>query len=139
MPFPQILHILKSPAIAGPHNTLLATTELQQVLSTNNTELHREEFGRAVKDSGVLSAVVQNLGDPNYELRYHSTLVLCNMASSIYADAVVDAEAIEPLIQLLGHGEPELAGNAVWCLSNIAGEDVQFRDYILSFEPINAM
>jgi importin subunit alpha-1 len=85
-----------------------------------------------VLQAGVLPFFVKNLGKNNSTaMIFESAWVLTNITSTSSAAAVFGELAVDPLAELLIHNDPSVREQAVWCLANIAGEDVLYRDDIL--------
>jgi importin subunit alpha-1 len=88
---------------------------------------------REVFEAGVLPCIVANLAEKKdyNDLIRESCWVLTNIASTSCAPAVVQTLAVVPLASLLVNFDPDIREQAVWCLANIAGDDVAYRDDIL--------
>ncbi len=105
-----------------------ATRGFRRILS-----VERDPPVDAVLEAGVLPILVRNLiSNPDAStLIFESAWALTNIASTSMTHVVVDAGAVEPLIQLLRNQNPDVREQAAWCLGNIAGDKQEFRDLLL--------
>eukprot|EP00980_Cylindrotheca_fusiformis_P023151 scaffold10199_cov146-Cylindrotheca_fusiformis.AAC.8 len=105
-----------------------ATRDIRRILSAERTPPVEE-----VLQAGVLPDLIQNLTaiPEAADLIFESAWALTNIASTDWTADVVNAGAVEPLIQLLRHSVPDVREQAGWCIGNIAGEGTTFRDYLL--------
>lgn len=95
----------------------------------------------AVLQAGILPDLIRNLtAVPSASnLIFESAWALTNIASTDHTDAIVTAGVVTPLIQLLRHSVADVREQAIWCLGNIAGDNVGFRDHLLeqgALEPV---
>ncbi len=67
-------------------------------------------------------------------LQFEAAWVLTNIASGTSENTrfVVDSGAFPLFVQMLSHPNPELRGQCIWAIGNIAGESPQFRDATLN-------
>lgn len=107
-----------------------ATQGIRRLLSVD-----RNPPVEPILNAGLLPYLVRNLTAraEASTLIFESAWALTNIASTSMTHVVVDAAAIEPLIQLLRHGNPDVREQAAWCLGNIAGDKIEFRDILLSY------
>lgn len=124
---PQFKNVLVS-STATMEEIVEATRGLRRILS-----VERDPPVDAVLEAGVLSYLVRNLtANPQAAtLIFESAWALTNIASTSKTHVVVEGGAVEPLIQLLRHENPDVREQAAWCLGNIAGDKQEFRDFLL--------
>ncbi|PAA75361.1 hypothetical protein BOX15_Mlig007573g1, partial [Macrostomum lignano] len=80
---------------------------------------------------GVLPELVVALTKPaNHQVVFEAAWALTNIASgeAQHTRAVVNAGALQPLIELLNSEHLNVAEQAVWALGNIAGDGSELRD-----------
>lgn len=85
-------------------------------------------------DTGIVPKIVEILGVASIpRLQYEAAWCLTNIASgtSQQTQAVVQAGAVVPFINLLSVATDEVREQAVWALGNIAGDSPTMRDYVL--------
>jgi importin subunit alpha-1 len=76
------------------------------------------------------------------ELQWEAAWALTNIASgnSRHTQAVVDAGVIEPLVHLILNSRAEdVFDQCAWCLGNIAGDSVKFRNLLLESKTLPAI
>lgn len=124
---PFVKSILESPS-SSMEELVEATRGIRRLLSVD-----RDPPVDAVLESGLLPYLIQNLNaNPQAStLIFESAWALTNIASTSMTHVVVDAAAIEPLVQLLRHDNPDVREQAAWCLGNIAGDKTDYRDLLL--------
>lgn len=124
---PQFKATLISPT-STMEEIVEATRGFRRILS-----VERDPPVDAVLEAGILPILVHNLvSNPHAAtLIFESAWALTNIASTPKTHVVVDAGAVEPLIQLLRHQNPDVREQAAWCLGNIAGDKQEFRDLLL--------
>jgi len=87
---------------------------------------------KAVIDSGILPRFVQFLGrQEKPELQFEAAWALTNVASTEHTSVVVDMGVIPQLSVLLRSPNPDVREQSLWCLGNIAGDCIEYRDAIL--------
>lgn len=88
---------------------------------------------REVIESGAVPFLVQFLVMTDHDdLVFEAAWALTNIASTEFAKAVATPEAVASLGKLLVHLNPNIREQAAWCLGNIAGDCIQFRDGLLA-------
>lgn len=124
---PQFKSVLDSNT-ATMEDVVEATRGIRRILS-----VERDPPVDTVLQAGVLPHLVRNLvANPQAAtLIFESAWALTNVASTTKTHVVVEAGAIEPLIQLMRHENPDVREQAAWCLGNIAGDKQEFRDLLL--------
>lgn len=124
---PQFKNVLTSPS-STPEEIVEATRGFRRILS-----VERDPPVDAVIEADVIPILVRNLvSNPQAAtLIFESAWALTNIASTPKTHVIVDAGAVEPLIQLLRHENPDVREQAAWCLGNIAGDKQEFRDLLL--------
>ena len=111
---------------ANEIETLQAVRSIRRLLSTGNDTPVAE-----VTDSGILPLIIGLLyKSQNEEIVFEATWVLTNVANTEHTSAVVDA--VPFLVPLLVSNSEYLREQAVWCLSNIAGDSIRLRDIVLA-------
>ena len=89
----------------------------------------------AVLAAGALPRLVELLSlDAQPRLLFEALWALTNIASgtSEHARAVIDAGALPACARLLASPDPDVRGQAVWALGNVAGDCVAARDAVLA-------
>jgi importin subunit alpha-1 len=82
---------------------------------------------------GVLPALVQMLQlSDKPKVQFEAAWALTNIASTSETKAIVDADAVQYLTQLLCSADAEVREQCAWCLGNIAGDSSTLRDVVLS-------
>ncbi len=85
-------------------------------------------------DAGIVPILVQmihRMDDP--KLQFEAAWALTNITSTEYTRAVVEHNAIAPLVHLLrASKDADVREQVVWCLGNIAGDGAKFRDLVLN-------
>lgn len=87
-----------------------------------------------VLQHGVLPVLVQLLHRfDDHHLQFEAAWALTNIASgeSKYTKAVVDGQAIQPLVRLLDSPYEDVKEQASWALGNIAGDCIEFRNVLI--------
>lgn len=86
-----------------------------------------------VLQAGVLPDLIHHLlSNPHAHTKiFESAWALTNIASTSRTAAVVEGGAVGPLIQLLRHHNADVREQAAWCLGNIAGDNIDYRNYLL--------
>ena len=86
-----------------------------------------------VLESGALPAFVQML-QPNINpaVQFEAAWALTNIASTDKTYVIVDAGAVQPLINLLTSPDATVREQCAWCLGNISGDSGPLRDAVLS-------
>ena len=87
-----------------------------------------------VLQHGVLPVLVQLLHRfDDHHLQFEAAWALTNIASgeSKYTKAVVDGQAIQPLVRLLDSPYEDVKEQASWALGNIAGDCIEFRNMLI--------
>lgn len=85
--------------------------------------------------AGTVNKLVQFLSwSDNQEMLFEATWTLTNIASGNQSEtlAVVNAEAVPPLINLLVCPYFNVAEQSMWALGNIAGDSSDMRDLVLN-------
>eukprot|EP00339_Tiarina_fusa_P001100 CAMPEP_0117055134 /NCGR_PEP_ID=MMETSP0472-20121206/38213_1 /TAXON_ID=693140 ORGANISM="Tiarina fusus, Strain LIS" /NCGR_SAMPLE_ID=MMETSP0472 /ASSEMBLY_ACC=CAM_ASM_000603 /LENGTH=544 /DNA_ID=CAMNT_0004770997 /DNA_START=55 /DNA_END=1689 /DNA_ORIENTATION=+ len=124
---PELTRMLTSPT-SSDEEKVEATRGFRRILSVERNPPVDE-----VLAAGVLPFFVHNLtADPvNSKMVFESAWALTNIASTTQTPAVVEGGAVPPLITLLRHENADVREQATWCLGNIAGDNREFRDYLL--------
>jgi hypothetical protein len=125
---PALKQILMSPT-STDEERVEATRGFRRILSVERNPPVDE-----VLNAGVLPFFVHNLlANPLASvLIFESAWALTNVASTKRTSTVVEAGAIVPLIQLLKHENADVREQSAWCLGNIAGDNKEYRDHLLS-------
>ena len=124
---PMYKNILESPS-STMEEYVEASRGIRRLLSVD-----RDPPVDAVLRAGLVPYLIRNLtaNAQASTLIFESAWALTNIASTSMTHVVVDAGAIEPLIQLLRHENPDVREQAAWCLGNIAGDKTEYRDLLL--------
>ncbi|XP_065907211.1 importin subunit alpha-5-like [Dysidea avara] len=125
---PTIQEFINDLLSPQPSTALTSATFIRKLLAKENPPIAE------VVESGVIPLFVQFLGrDHQCTLQFESCWVLTNVASgsSLHTKVVVDAGAVPSLIRLLHSPFVNVQEQAVWALGNIAGDNVQFREFVL--------
>lgn len=124
---PKLKTLLLS-STASMEETIEATRGFRRILSAE-----RDPPVDDILAAGVLPYLVKNLvlNPQAATLIFESAWALTNIASTTKTRVVVEAGAVEPLIQLLRHENPDVRDQAAWCLGNIAGDKQEYRDLLL--------
>ena len=86
-----------------------------------------------VLESGALPAFVRMLQpDINSAIQFEAAWALTNIASTDMTYVIVDAGAVQPLINLLTSPDATVREQCAWCLGNISGDSGPLRDAVLS-------
>lgn len=125
---PEMKRILLSPH-SSQEEILEATRGFRRILSVESSPPVQE-----VLDAGVLGIFIHNLTAnlTASDLIFESAWALTNIASTSETATVVEAGAVPSLIQLLQYHQADVRDQASWCLGNIAGDNVEFRDILLN-------
>jgi importin subunit alpha-1 len=125
---PELKRMLTDPA-SSDEDRVEATRGFRRILS-----VERDPPVDEVLAAGVLPFFVNNLAanPTNSKLVFESAWALTNIASTTQTPAVVQGGAVPPLIALLRHENADVREQATWCLGNIAGDNTEFRDYLLN-------
>ena len=123
----EMTQILLSPN-SSVESKVEATRGFRRVLS-----VERDRPVNAVLEAGVLPYFVINLtANPALsDLIFESAWALTNIASTSKTGAVVEGGGVPPLIQLLRHENADVREQAAWCLGNIAGYSIEYRNLVL--------
>jgi hypothetical protein len=87
-----------------------------------------------VAASGVVPTLVEMLKmhEEDLTLAFEAAWAITNIASTDLTHVVVEAGAVDPIIELVGHCEPEMREQAIWCLGNIVGDGPAYRDMVIN-------
>lgn len=109
---------------------LNATTRLRRLVSLVN----EPPFAEVANQGGPAKLVKLLSWTTRPDICFEAAWCLTNIASgdAKHTQVVVNAGAIDPLIQLLEHNNDNVRDQAVWALGNIAGESPVYRDQILA-------
>eukprot|EP00792_Barthelona_sp_PAP020_P008890 TRINITY_DN3256_c0_g7_i1.p1 TRINITY_DN3256_c0_g7~~TRINITY_DN3256_c0_g7_i1.p1 ORF type:complete len:560 (-),score=160.87 TRINITY_DN3256_c0_g7_i1:97-1752(-) len=95
-----------------------------------------------LQEIGIIPHIVQNLENEDRDVRYYAAWILSNLTcgASKHTAAVVDAQAVGALIELLGDSmnENKLREQCAWTLANIAGDAWMYRNLVLSNDGLDA-
>jgi importin subunit alpha-1 len=107
---------------------LRAVKDLRRLLS-----VERNPPVDLVIDAGALPYLVAFLTNDDYpRLQFEAAWALTNIASTSRSKDVANCEnAVPSLVKLLYSPSGNVREQAIWCIGNIAGESVSFRDGIL--------
>lgn len=132
---PELTRLLTSPN-SSKQELLEATRGFRRLLSVEKNPPVDE-----VLNAGVQQNFVKNLtADLTAStLIFESAWALTNIASTSRTNAVVEAGAIDPMVKLLMHENSDVREQAAWCLGNIAGDNKDYRDYLLSQNALSAL
>jgi hypothetical protein len=105
-----------------------AVKELRRLLS-----VERNPPVDLIIDAGALPYLVAFLGNDQYPvLQFEAAWALTNIASSSLTKVVANEDnAIPLLVRLLFSISGNVREQAIWCIGNIAGDSVAYRDDIL--------
>ncbi|XP_045140442.1 importin subunit alpha-8 [Echinops telfairi] len=123
----EIVHGMNSP---DPVLCFWATQTARKLLSQE-----RNPPLKVIVEAGLVPRLVDFLKCFLYpHLQFEAAWALTNIASgpSELTQAVVDAGAIQPLMELLSSPNVCVCEQAVWALGNIAGDNTEFRDIVIS-------
>ena len=73
------------------------------------------------------------------DLQFEASWALTNIASTAMTRVVVDSGAVPHLVTLLNSPTAEVREQCAWCLGNISGDGPEFRDFLLSYNPMPAL
>ena len=110
---------------------VVAVTELGKLLSKKNKE------DRPINEvilSGAVPRLVELLSRddcPKLQLEAAWTLTKITCGTTDHVKTVVDANAVPPLVRLIGSKDEDVCEQSIWALGNIAGDCVQYRDMLL--------
>ena len=125
---PELMNIIRSYETATGDEALQAVRGIRRMLSVERNPPVKE-----VLAAGALPYFVKMLEKyDDWMLMFEAAWALTNIASTERTRDVVEGGAVGPLITLLGHDNPDLREQAVWCLGNIAGDCSDFRDYVVN-------
>lgn len=96
----------------------------------------------AVMQMGVVPFFVQLLAPGNHaNIQFEAAWVLTNLASghTTHTRTVVNAGAMEALVPLIDSSNEDVRGQAMWALSNLTGDCVEFRDRALGLNVVSAL
>ena len=86
-----------------------------------------------VLDAGLLDDLIGCLAAGNdTKLQFEAAWAITNIASSDQTYVVVDAGACPILIELLTSESHDVREQCIWCLGNVAGDRVAYRDELLN-------
>jgi hypothetical protein len=126
----QVLHLFGSNPESVPvvPDLLDAVKALRRFLS-----VERNPPVDLIIDAGALPYFVVFLTNDDYPmLQFEAAWALTNIASTSQTKAVANTEnAVKSLVRLLYSPSANVREQAIWCIGNIAGESVSFRDGIL--------
>lgn len=111
----------------NPERLLEAVRGIRKMLSVeNNPPVHE------VIECGALPILVGllNMTD-NDDILFEASWALTNVASTDQTKAVVENNAVPPLIALLLSKSANVREQCAWCLGNIAGDSTDLRNYVL--------
>jgi hypothetical protein len=105
-----------------------AVKELRRFLSVD-----RNPPVDLIIDAGALPYFVACLNNNDYPmLQFEAAWALTNIASTSRTTDVANCEgAVKALVRLLTSPSGNVREQAIWCIGNIAGDSVSFRDGIL--------
>jgi len=112
---------------SDPQIRLDAVKGFRKVLSHEKNPPVRE-----VIDTGVLPILIQLLQSVDSpELQFEAAWALTNIASTDMTRIVVEAGVVPIMAQLLLSQSPDVREQCAWCLSNIAGDCAELRDFVI--------
>jgi len=124
---PHLMSQLRQPNI-NDDQLLGAVRGLRRLLSVKGDVPAGE-----VLEIGALPAFVQMLQPGiNSAVQFEAAWALTNIASTDKTYVIVDAGAVQPLINLLTSPDERVREQCAWCLGNISGDSAQLRDAVLS-------
>jgi len=115
---------------AVSNDQLLETTQTFRRMSTSAQPSYKKMI-----DAGLISFLIRFLKmDDNDRLIFESTWILTNISSTSLTHFVVEQGVMAPLVDLLFNENPEIREQAAWCIGNIAGDKIEYRDQLLKYE-----
>lgn len=88
-----------------------------------------------VLSSGIMPRLVALLGSTDTSVLFEAAWAITNIASTEYTRAVVDSGAVPYLVKGMMCSAPNVREQCMWCLGNIAGDCVAYRDLLLLKTP----
>lgn len=128
----QVLHnFMGNPDVFPISDVLKAVKVLRRLLSAE-----RNPPVDLIIDAGALPFFVAFLTNDAYpELQFEAAWALTNVASTSRTKDVANCpNAVPALVKLLYSSSNDVREQAVWCIGNIAGDSVSFRDGLLQTE-----
>jgi importin subunit alpha-1 len=113
--------------------SLSAEHVIEQVKIIRRLSIATNPPVKEIVESGALYFLVEFLKQQqNKTLIFEALWTLTNITATNYVAPVVAQDCvIDLLVQLLLNKEPEVREQAAWCMGNIAGDSIHFRDMIL--------
>lgn len=87
---------------------------------------------------GAVEVFVKLLTHPDQTIIFEALWALTNIASTKYAATVATSGAVDIIATtgLLVHENPDIREQAAWCIGNIAGDNIKYRDELLGRQEI---
>lgn len=111
---------------ADPGERKEGLTTIRKLISLDDEEMIPFEL---ILSTGIVMDATAFLDDTDPEVVYQTIWFFTNIASSSYTSAIVEFEGLfERIIMFLQHGDSRVRDQAVWCVANVVGDCVEYRD-----------
>ena len=104
---------------------------IRKLISLDDEEMIPFDF---VLSTGIVTDATAFLDSDDLEEVYQAIWFFTNIASSSHTNIIVEFDGLfYRIIRFLQHGDVRIRDQAVWCIANVVGDCVEYRDLFYAF------